>query len=75
VGIELKGVEKFETDRACMISAECPAILAPGSAQPWPLFIQPRHKLVAGNRERRIGAWNRRVWHVWGEEMRETMVV
>ena len=53
--IQLKGVEKFETHRACMISVEYPIVLAPESAQPWPIFAQPWHKLVAGSQERRIG--------------------
>jgi len=49
VGIQLKEVEKFEAHRTCMISVECPAVLAPESAQPWPIFTQPRQKLVAGS--------------------------
>jgi len=35
--------------RAYMISTECSAVLVPESAQPWPIFAQPRHKLVAGS--------------------------
>jgi len=56
VGIQLKEVEKFETHCACMISTECPAIFAPKSAQPWPIFAKPRHRLVTGSQGRRIGA-------------------
>jgi len=32
-----------------MNSTECPAVLTPESTQPWPIFAQPRHRLVAGS--------------------------
>ena len=56
MGIQLKGIEEFEAHRACIIPAECSAVLAPESAQPRPIFAQRRHELVSGSQERRIGA-------------------
>ena len=56
MGIQLKGIEEFEAHRAYTIPAECPAVLAPESAQPRPICARPRHRLVAGSHEGRIEA-------------------
>jgi len=55
VGIQLKEVEKSKTHRACMILAECPVVLAPESAQPWPIFAQPRHNWSPATRRGELG--------------------